>query len=137
MTTGDRPQVIGIILCERVLQDVLRRDAISCVNIHNGITVSSFPAIIPLMYAFAQLSGSHREFTYQFKIVDRQSQVITVSPVAKVEPLPNRFMTHKVISALSGLTFVEEGMYNIVLALEGEDVASLPFQVIQMVQEMR
>src|SRR5688572_23584566 len=109
------PQLIGIILCERVLQDVLRRDAISCVNIHNGITVQQFPAIIPLVYAFAQLSGSHREFTYQFKIMDRQSQFIAMSPVATVEPLPNKYMTHKIISAFSGLTFNEEGMYNIML----------------------
>jgi hypothetical protein len=130
--TREMPQLIGIILCERVLQDVLRRDAISCVNIHNGITVQQFPAIIPLVYAFAQLSGSHREFTYQFKITDRQSQIIAMSPVATVEPLPNKYMTHKIISAFSGLTFNEEGMYNIMLSLEGEDVGSLPFQVIHL-----
>ncbi|MBI4534500.1 MAG: hypothetical protein HY711_11200, partial [Candidatus Melainabacteria bacterium] len=116
MTSRELPQVIGIILCERVLQDVLRRDAISCINIHNGITVQAFPAVIPLVYAFAQLSGSHHEFTYQFKVTDRQCQIVASSPVAKVEPLPNRFMTHKIISAFSGLTFIEEGMYNIVLA---------------------
>jgi hypothetical protein len=34
---SDRPQLIGIVLCELVLQDVLRRDAISCVNIHSGV----------------------------------------------------------------------------------------------------
>lgn len=131
----DLPQIIGIILCERVLQDVLRRDAISCINIHNGISVQAFPAVIPLVYAFAQLTGSHREFTYQFTVVDRQSQIIAMSPVAKVEPLPNRNMTHKIISAFSGLTFAEEGMYNIVLSLEGEEVGKLPFQVTQIIPE--
>src|SRR5689334_17067678 len=49
-------QVLGIILCERVLQDVLRRDAISCINIHNGTTVQDFPAVVPLVFAFAQVS---------------------------------------------------------------------------------
>jgi len=132
LTKADSPKVIGIILCERVLQDVLRPDAISCINIHNGVTVQSFPAVIPLVYAFAQLSGSHSEFTYQFKIVDRQGQIVATSPVAKVEPLPNKNMTHKIISAFQGLAFQEEGMYNIVLALEGEDAAALPFQVIQL-----
>lgn len=135
MAKAERPQVIGIILCERVLQDVLRRDAISCINIHNGVTVQTFPAMIPLVYAFAQLTGSHSEFSYQFKIVDRQGQIIANSPVAKVEPLPNRNMTHKIISAFTGLTFQEEGMYNVVLALEGEDVGLLPFQVVQMTPE--
>jgi hypothetical protein len=132
VTRSDLPQLIGIVLCERVLQDVLRRDAISCINIHNGITVQSFPAVIPLVYAFAQLSGSHHQFTYQFKIVDRQNQIIAMSPVAQVEPLPNRNMTHKIISAFSGLTFNEEGMYNIALTLEGEDVGTLPFQVVHI-----
>ncbi len=49
-----------------------------------------------------------------------------------MEPLPNKNMTHKIISAFQGLAFQEEGMYNIVLALEGEDAAALPFQVIQL-----
>lgn len=129
------PQVIGIILCERVLQDVLRRDAISCINIHNGISVQAFPAVIPLVYAFAQLSGSHNEFSYQFKIVDRQGQIVAMSPVANVEPLPNRNMTHKIISAFTGLTFAEEGMYNVVLALDGGEAGALPFQVIHVIPE--
>jgi hypothetical protein len=132
MTRADLPQLIGIVLCERVLQDVLRRDAISCINIHNGITVQSFPAVLPLVYAFAQLSGSHHAFTYQFKIMDRQNHIIAMSPVAQVEPLPNRNMTHKIISAFTGLTFSEEGMYNIVLSLEGDDVGTLPFQVVHV-----
>lgn len=126
------PQVIGIILCERVLRDLLRPEAISCINIHNGMSVQAFPAVIPLIYAFAQLTGSHSEFTYQFKIVDRQGQIIAASPVAKVEPLPNKNMTHKVISAVTGLTFSEEGMYDVTLSLDGEEVGSLPFQVMQV-----
>lgn len=132
MTKQELPQVLGIVLCERVLQDVLRRDAISCINIHNGMTVQNFPAFVPLVFAFAQVSGSHAEFSYQFKMVDRQSRVIAISPVAKVEPLPNKFMTHKIISAFSGLEFTEEGMYNVILALDGTDVGSLPFQVVQV-----
>lgn len=122
-------------MCERVLQDVLRRDAISCINIHNGMTVQEFPAVVPLVFAFAQVSGSHHEFNYQFKMIDRQNQVIAISPVAKVEPLPNRYMTHKIISAFSGLVFNEEGMYHVVLSLDGTDVGMLPFQVVQVIPE--
>jgi hypothetical protein len=132
---GSDQKVIGIILCERILQDVLRPDNISCINIHNGVTVQAFPAVIPIVFAFAQLTGSHREFAYQFRIIDRQGQIIASSPVAKVEPLPNKNMTHKIISAFRGLTFQEEGMYNVVLALDGEDAGSLPFQVVQFTAE--
>jgi hypothetical protein len=135
MTKQDLPQVQGIILCERVLQDVLTRQNISCINIHNGMTVHDFPAIVPLVFAFAQVSGSHHEFSYQFKMVDRQSQVIAISPVQKVEPLPNRHMSHKVISAFSGLVFREEGTYSVVLSLDGIDVSALPFQVMQAAPE--
>lgn len=126
------PKVLGIVLCERVLQDVLRRDAISCINIHDGMTVQGFPAVVPLVFAFAQVSGSHFEFSYQFKMIDRQGTIIAISPKANVEPLPNKFMAHKIISAFSGLVFQEEGTYNVVLALDGEDVGSLPFQVVQV-----
>ena len=129
------PHVIGIILCERILQDVLRRTDISCINIHNSIAVQGFPAVVQLLFAFAQVSGSHHEFSYQFKMVDRRLQVVAMSPVAKVEPLPNTYMTHKIISAFSGLVFQEEGTYDVVLALDGEEVGSLPFQVIQVTPE--
>jgi hypothetical protein len=133
---SDKPHVIGIILCERILQDVIRRDAISCINIHNGITAQAFPALVPLVYVFAQLSGSHHEFTYQFRIVDRLHNIIAASTKAKVEPLPNKFMTHKIISAFTGLAFPEEGTYHIVLSIDGEDAGDLPFQVVHALPEM-
>ena len=133
MANKELPQVLGILMCERILLDVVRRDAISCINIHNAISVNALPTYLPLVFAFAQVTGAHFEFSYQFKIVDRQDQVITVSPVAKVEPLPNRFMTHKLISAFYGLVFKEEGTYDVRLAIDGTDVGSLPFQVMKVI----
>lgn len=132
MTEGSNspPRLLGIILCERVLQDVLRRDAVSCINIYNGITAQTFPAVIPLVYAFAQVSGSTSQFDYEFRVEDSLGNLIAGSPTATVEPLPDAHMTHKLISAFSGLTFENEGMYHIVLEVEGESVGSLPFQVI-------
>ena len=135
MANQDLPHVLGIFLCERVLLDVLRRDTISCINIHNGMTVVEFPAVVPLVFAFAQVSGSTRGFSYQFKIADRQSREVAVSPVATVDALPSRFLAHKVISAFPGLVFQEEGMYNVVLLLDGIEVGSLPFHVQQGVPE--
>jgi hypothetical protein len=38
-------------------------------------------------------------------------------------------MAHKIISAFSGLIFPEEGMYNIILLVDGEEIGSLPFDV--------
>lgn len=131
---SDKPRLIGIILCERVLQDVLRRDAVSCVNIYNGITAQSFPAVVPLVYAFAQISGSEAGFEYQFKIADDTGRVIAMSPPARVEPLPSQFMTHKIISAFSGLAFDKEGTYEIILYVGGEALGALPFQVLVMQQ---
>jgi len=127
---SESPKLIGIVLCERVLQDVLRRDAVSCINIYNGITAQSFPAVVPLVYAFAQVSGSGTGFEYQFKINDDQGKPIAMSPPARVEPLPNAYLTHKIISAFSGLTFDREGTYEIVLDIQGGRVGSLPFQVV-------
>ena len=136
---SDTPRLIGIVLCGRVLQDVLRRDAVSCINIYNGITAQSFPAVVPLVYAFAQVSGSVTGFEYQFKIADQNGEVVAMSPPAQVEPLPNQYMTHKIISAFSGLTFGSEGAYEIILEVAGKAIGALPFQVVllpsQQVQE--
>ncbi|MBA4077826.1 MAG: hypothetical protein C0508_22550 [Cyanobacteria bacterium PR.023] len=132
MTEGSDspPRLLGIILCERILQDVLRRDAVSCINIYNGISARKFPAEIPLVYAFAQVSGTTGQFNYQFRVEDGLGKLIACSPLATVEPLPNLYMTHKIVSAFSGLTFDSEGMYHVVLEIEGESVGSLPFQVL-------
>lgn len=126
------PMVLGVLMCERVLQDVLRRDFITCINIHNGMSVQGFPAIVPLIFAFAQVAGSADVFEYQFRMMDRNNEVVAMSPVARVDPLPNSSMTNKVISAFSGLVFNHEGIYNVFLSVNGNDVASLPFQVIKV-----
>ena len=135
MANEELPQVLGIIVCERILQDVLRRDAISCINIHNAMTVQEFPAIVPLLFAFAQVSGSLVEFSYQFKLVDPQEQLMAASPVARVDPLPDRFMTHKIISAFSGLVFKQAGIYNVQLEINGQATGNLPFHVMPNVAE--
>jgi hypothetical protein len=135
MTNKDLPEVLGILLCERVLLDVVRRECISCINIHNSMPVNDLPAFVPLIFAFAQVTGSRFEFTYQFKMVDRQDQVIAISPVAKVEPLPNRNMTHKLISAFYGLVFKDEGTYTVQLTIDGSTVGSLPFQVMKTIAQ--
>lgn len=135
MANKDLPQVLGILLCERVNVDVVRRDAISCINIYNAMSVNDFPAFLPLVFAFAQVSGARFEFEYQFKIVDRQSQVIAVSPVAKVQPMLNRFLTHKLISAFYQLIFKDEGTYSVQLAIDGSEVGSVPFQVMKAMPE--
>lgn len=129
---SELPNVLGIIVCERILVDVLRQDAISCVNIHNGLATASFPVVIPLICAYAQVSGSHDEFSYQFKIMDRQNNVIAHSPVATVKPLPNVNMIHKLISAITGLSFEAEGTYNFTLELNDIQVSHLPFYVMQV-----
>ena len=131
---SDTPRLIGIILCERVLQDGLRVDAVSCINIYNGITAQSFPAVVPLVFAFAQVSGSQTGFDYQFKIADGSGNVVAISPPANVEPLRNQFVTHKIISAFSGLTFNSEGTYEIILEIAGKPIGSLPFQVVLLQQ---
>jgi len=127
---SERPQLIGIILCELVLQDVLRRDAISCVNIHSGVVAPGFPTQLPLIYAFAQLSGGKVGFNYQFKVVDPDGKVLGSSPMAKVDPLPNENITHKIINAFTGLTFDRDGVFNFVLDVDGVTVGALPFQVV-------
>ena len=127
---ADTPKLIGIILCELVLQDILRREAISCINIHNGIATQAFPVTLPLVYGFAQLHGVTKQFGYQFKLVDPNGQLLATSPETKVDPLPNQNVTHKIINAFTGLTFSQEGTYQVVLEVDGEEIGSLPFHVV-------
>jgi hypothetical protein len=125
----DNPSLLGIVLCERVLQDVLRRDAISCINIYSGITAAAFPSVIPLVYAFAQLSGCSHNFEYQFRIEDDDGNLVASSQIVVVEPLANKYTPHKIITAFSGLTFEAAGLYHVILEVAGEQVGHLPFPV--------
>ena len=131
---SNSPQLLGLLTCERVLQDVLRRDAISLINIHNAISANSFPTLIPLVYVFAQLSASSKPFKYQFKVLDAKGFVITASPAAQVEALSNGESTHKVMSAFTGLVFPSDGTYKVTLEVEEVEVGSMPFQVTRMAQ---
>lgn len=132
---AEGPKPIAVFMCERVLRDVLRPDAISLVNIHSTMSVQAFPAVVPLVFAYAEVSGSNYEFNYQFKYMDRQSQVMAVSNVQKVAPAPNKNISHKLIGAFQGLIFPEEGSYQLLLSLDGQDVAGMVFQVIKITPE--
>lgn len=134
MTEGPRP--IAIFMCERVLRDVLRPDAITLVNIHSTMSVQAFPAVVPLVFAYAEVTGSNADFTYQFKYVDRQGQVMAVSNVQKVAPSPNKNMSHKLIGAFQGLIFPEEGNYQLLMAIDNVDVAGMTFQVLSYAPEV-
>lgn len=134
MTEGPKP--IAVFMCERVLRDVLRPDAISLVNIHSTMSVQAFPAVVPLVFAYSEVSGSQREFSYQFKFMDKQGQVMAVSNVQKVAPSPNRHLSHKLIGAFQGLIFPEEGSYQLMLSIDSEDLAGMAFQVLSYAPEV-
>jgi hypothetical protein len=131
----EKPRLLGIVLCERVLQDVLRRDAISCINIYSGIMAAAFPAVIPLVYAFAQVSGTAQEFAYSFRVENEDGTAIAASPLVHVEPLANKQTPHKLITAFSGLTLAKTGLYRVILEVEGEAVGELPFYAHQASSE--
>jgi len=127
---ADSPRPIAVFMCERVLRDVLRPDAISLVNIHSTMSVQAWPAVVPLVFAYSEVTGSANEFSYQFKFIDRQNQVMAVSNVQRVAALPNKNMTHKLIGAFQGLVFQEEGAYALVLSVDNVDVAGMQFLVL-------
>ena len=127
-----RPQTTGLILCELVLQDVLRRDAISCVNIHSGVIAPSFPVTVPLLYGFAQVFGVNTEFAYQFKVRNPKGEVVAFSPLTPVKPVESENVTHKIINAFTGLTFECEGTFWFSLEVNDEPICDLPFTVVRM-----
>ncbi len=127
--SDDNPSLLGIVLCERVLQDVLRRVAVSCVTIYSGISAAAFPTVLPLVYVFAQLSGCSNKFEYQFRIENDDGNLVAASQAAVVEPLANIHSPHKLITAFSGLTFDTPGLYHIILEVQGEQLGHLPFNV--------
>ncbi|MBP7861452.1 hypothetical protein KA183_07205 [bacterium] len=127
------PESIGISICERVLQDVFRRDAMTLVNVHNGISSHAFPTLVPVLYAFAQLRRSPNAFTYQFKVLDQSKNEVSNSGIGKVDALDNPNAVHKVISAFSGLIFQGPGNYSFVLEIDGKAIDSIPFIVEESV----
>lgn len=134
---SEQPRLLGIVLCELVLQDVLRRDAISCINIHSGIMSPTFPVSLPLIYGFAQLTGTNKEFQYQFKVFNVKRELIAYSPLTPVQPLDNQQVMHKIINAFTGLSFDVEGTYIFALEVDGTIVGSLPFQAVKVDEEVQ
>ena len=126
---SDTPEVVAICLCERVLQDIFRRDAVTLVNVHNLISSHAFPTLVPIVYVYAQLRGLQQGFTYKFKILSPKGEEITSSTEGQVEPLPNSATLHKLISAFSGLVFPSEGTYTVVLEIDKVQVSSMPITV--------
>jgi hypothetical protein len=77
-----------------------------------------------------------QEFEYQFKVANPKGEVIAYSPLTPVQPLPNENVTHKIINAFTGLTFESEGTYLFLLEVDKQPLGALPFQVVQMVEEV-
>jgi len=134
---SDQPELVSICLCERLLQDVFRRDAVSLVNVHNTVASQGFPTLIPVIYAFAQLRPSPKPFSYQFKFTDSQNNVLSASHPGMVEALFNKNALHKVIGAFTGLVLPAADTYTVSLEIEGKLVGSIPFEVsLAQVEEL-
>jgi hypothetical protein len=122
----DQPELVGISLCERLLQDVMRNDAVTLVNIHNVISAQVYPTLVPIIYAFAQVKGMNRSFSYQFKMLTPDGQVVAASPLTQVEGLANEAILHKIISAFPGLLLPSPGVYQASLEIDGKIMGSIP-----------
>lgn len=125
----DLPELVGICLCERVSQDIFRKDAVTLVNVHNSFSSTSFPSMIPIIYAFAQLRGLPEAFTYQFNVLSPEGEVIASSAPGQVESLPTTEALHRVMSAFPGLVLPAPGFYKVVLKINEKPVGTLPLMV--------
>ncbi|MCA9817748.1 MAG: hypothetical protein H6677_24520 [Candidatus Obscuribacterales bacterium] len=137
-TKTNGPHSSGLILCERVLQDLVNRDAVTCVNIFNGLSAQSFPMLMPVAYAFAQVTGASGPFEYEYKIVDGDGNIVALSQKSRVDPQPGTDETtsHKVISAFNGLGFEKEGLYAVILEIDGVEAAELPLKVTRIMPQV-
>lgn len=123
---SDRPELVGICLCERVSQDIFRTDAVTLVNVHNSFTSTAFPAMIPIVYAFAQLRGLPEAFTYQFNVVGPADEILVSSTPGQVEALPTTDSLHRLVTAFPGLVLPAAGSYKIVLLVNHKPIGTLP-----------
>lgn len=124
-------QAGGLVLCERVLQDLVNKDVVSCINIFNGLSAPRFPMMMPVAYAFAQVTGATGPFEYKYRIVDEDGNLIAISQKSTVQPQAGTDETtsHKVISAFNGLGFEKEGNYTVILEIDGQEAAILALKV--------
>ncbi|MBA4077311.1 MAG: hypothetical protein C0508_19935 [Cyanobacteria bacterium PR.023] len=123
------PELVGICLCERVSQDIFRNDAVTLVNVHNSFSSTSFPSMIPIIYAFAQLRGLPEAFTYQFSVLGPEGEVIASSAPGQVDPLPTTESLHRILSAFPGLILPAPGSYKVILKINEKLVGVLPLMV--------
>ncbi len=126
-----QPELVSICLCEKVLQDIFRPDAITLVNVHNSTVSQGFPTLVPILYAYAQLTPSPNPFSFQFTMTDSKGQPMTAPNPGIVEPLYEKNVLHKLLFAFTGLIIPAADTYTISLEIEGKIVGSIPFEVAQ------
>ncbi|MBK9772696.1 MAG: hypothetical protein IPP57_18085 [Candidatus Obscuribacter sp.] len=129
------PELVSICLCERLLQDVFRRDSVTLVNVHNSVASQGFPILIPVIYAFAQLSPSPKPFTYKFVITDSKNAVVTASLSSEVAALHHKNALHKVIGAFTSLVLPAADVYTVTLFIDDKAIGTIPFEAAMVQAE--
>ena len=129
------PELVSICLCERLLQVVFRRDSVTLVNVHNSVASQGFPILIPVIYAFAQLSPSPKPFTYKFVITDSKNAVVTASLSSEVAALHHKNALHKVIGAFTSLVLPAADVYTVTLFIDDKAIGTIPFEAAMVQAE--
>lgn len=108
------PTVLSFIACERVIQDA-RTGNHSIVHTLAHVTCADFPAQLPLLSIFAELTKGRGGVPIEIRIVDvdeSRGPLLTIEAVINMEPLA---VATIVVDAVEDLIFPEPGEYRIQL----------------------
>jgi len=124
----DEAKPLAIIVCEKVLRDILNPNKLSFIGVFSGFTARTLPFLCPPMFLAAQYGLGQGNFAHHFEIQHSSGQVVFKSPDHTFF-LDNRTVSHTDIAGVEGVMFNHPGQYWIRSILNDEMAGEIPLNI--------
>lgn len=126
------PVVLSAIICDRVLFDAPTKTA-SIIGIRDKILAKKYPATVPQLYFFSELTNGHGSIKATVRLVDvKKNDAVLAERSSKI-----KFATVKTIATIvlvfEGLVFPHPGEYRFILNSDGHPLADRAIKCVQMI----
>ena len=123
-----KPKALALIMCDKVLRDIINPNRLSFVGVFTGFTARALPFVCPPIFLTVQYGLGQGMFNHHFEIQNSSGQVVFRSPDHSFF-LDNRTMSHNDIAGVEGIFFSHPGQYWVRSFLDGEVQAEIPLNI--------
>ncbi|MBI2010753.1 MAG: hypothetical protein HYS89_00740 [Candidatus Colwellbacteria bacterium] len=130
-----KPKINYAFLCDYAF--ISGGDKLNIIGIFKNINTQNLPAQHPLMFVVTSIAVATKgNFKVNIKFVRRLDNVEIIPPldfdISMVSDEGSREGELGVIGQIANLKFEEAGMYDVLVLVNGENIGSLPLQVLHL-----